>query len=247
MDWKRQTCRSQQPCFYTCFTVKGTESRKAKVLQSKLGKRVSLQMWTPTKSVVVAPPDLEIKGKCLAHERKQVKEAVDVTPVSEVDISGEQSYSVGNSVISRNKECKDEKQDVENNKEGKITLAVLEASLKKKLNPEYIDIITWRLDRSTAVRSPQFDSNSTTYSRLSPRQVAKEERLPVELKFGIRNPRKSNSTAAIKCTDVPRPKTELSFFRGKLEPLLPREKPAKNLHEELEREEASGNTEIWST
>lgn len=244
MDWKRQSSRSAQPCFYTCFTVKGTESRKATVSQSKRRKSFSSQMWTPKKSVVVKPPDLEIKGKCLALEHNKAKETVDVTSISVVDITGDQSSNEANKDISSQQEdCKEDKQDVENSNDGKIFLALLEASLKKKLNPEYIDIIPSRLNRSTTVRSPQFDNISTTYSRISPRQGIKEERLPLELKFGIRNPaKKLNSSAVLKRPEVARPKIELSFYRGKLEPLLPREKPSENLHAELEREEAGGKT-----
>lgn len=238
MDWKRQSSRSVQPCFYTCFTVKGTESRKPAVLQSKRHKSVSSQMWTPKKSVVVKPPELEIKGKCLAHEHYKAKDTTDIIPTSLMDIKEEQRASIANKDISSQQDCKEDKRDIENSKDGKIFLALLEESLKKKLNPEYIDIIPSRLNRSTAVRSPQFDNNSTTLSRLFPRQVIKEDRLPVELKFGIRNPKKLNSHTALKRPDVARPKTESSFYRGKLEPLLPREKPSKNLHAELEKEEA---------
>lgn len=240
MDWKRQSARSLQPCFYTCFTVKGTESRKPTVPQSKRHKSVSSRMWTPKKSVVVKPPELEIKGKCLPHEHNKAKETADKIPLSVMDIKGEQSASIANKdTQSQHQDCKEDKYDVENSNHGKIFLALLEESLKKKLNPEYIDIIPTRLNRSSAVRSPQFDNNSTTLSRLFPRQVIKEEELPVELKFGIRNLKKLNSRAALIRPDATRPKTESSLYRGKLEPLLPRDKPSKNLHAELEREEAS--------
>lgn len=249
MDWERQSSGNLQPCFYTCLTVKGTESRKSTVLQSKRHKSVSSQMWTPKESVVVKPPDLEIKGKCLVHKHNKDNEAVDMIPKSLVAFTGEQSFSVENKDIPSQREDFKEaiNQDVENGNGGKIFLALLEASLKKKMNPEYIDIIPSRLNRSIAVRSPQIDNNSTTYPRLSPRQVIKEERLPVELKFGVRNPKKVNFSAALKRPNVARPKTELSFYRGKLEPLLPREKPSKNLHAELEREEAGNKTATWST
>ena len=242
MDWERQGSRREQPCFYTCFTVKGAESRKPTVLQSKR-RSVSSQMWTPKKSVVVKPPDLQIKGKCLAHENSRAKETVDTIPLSVMDINGEQSSTVANKDISSQQEdSKEHTRNVEDSQEGKIFLTLLEESLKKKLSPEYIDIIPSRLNRFTAVKSPQFDNNSTTWFRPFPRQVTKEDTLPVELKFGIRNPKKLNSHAVLKRPDVARPKTELSFYRGKLEPLLPREKPSKNLHEELEREEAAKKT-----
>lgn len=248
MDWKRQSSRSVQPCFYTCYTVKGTEYRKPTVIQSKRHKSVSSQMWTPKKSVVVKPPELEIKGKCLAHEQNKVKETADIIPTSVMDIKEEQRASVANKDIScQQQDCNEDKRDIENSNDGKIFLTLLEESLKKKLNPEYIDIIPSRLNRSTAVGSPQFDNNSTTLCRLFPRQVIKEDRLPVELKFGIRNPKKLNSHTASKRPDVARPKTELSFYRGKLEPLLPREKPSKNLHAELEKEEVGKKTTTSST
>lgn len=242
MDWERQGSRSQQPCFYTCFTGKGAESRKPTVLQSKR-RSVSSQMWTPKKSVVVKPPDLEIKGECLAHENNKAKETVDTIPISVMGFKGKQNSTVANKNISSQKEdSKEHTRDVENSKDGQIFLALLEESLKKKLNPEYIDIIPSKLNRFTAVKSPQFENNSTTWSRPFPRHVTKEDTLPIELKFGIRNPKKLNSHVVFKRPDVARPKTELSFYRGKLEPLLPREKPSKNLHEELEREEAAKKT-----
>lgn len=248
MDWKRQSSGNLQPCFYTCLTVKGTESRESAVLQSKPHKSVSSQMWTPKKSVVVKPPDLEIKGKCLGNKLDKDNKAVDMKPKSVVDITTEQSFSVEDKDIpSQREDFKEANQDVENGNGGKIFLALLEASLKKKLNPEYIDIIPSRLNRSIAVRSPQCDKKSTTYPRLSPLQVIKEERLPVELKFGVRNPKKVNYNAAFKRPDIARPKTELSYYRGKLEPLLPRKNPSKNLHAELEREEAGNKTATWST
>ena len=248
MDWKRQSSGNVEPCFHTCLTVKGTESRKSTVLQSKPHKSVSSQMWTPKKSVVVKPPDLEIKGKCLANKTDKNNEAADMTPKSMVAVTAEQSFSVEDrGLFSHSQDFREAKQDVENGNGGKIFLALLEASLKKKLNPEYIDIIPSRLNRSIAVRSSQHDKNSTTYPRLSPRQVIKEERLPVELKFGVRNPKKVNFSAALKRPDIARPKTEMSYYRGKLEPLLPRKNPSKNLHAELEREEAGNKTATWST
>ena len=248
MDWKRQSSGNLEPCFYACLTVKGTESRKSTISQSKPHKSVSSQMWTPKKSVVVKPPDLEIKGKCLANKTDKNNEAADKTLKSMVDITAKQSFSVEDKDIpSQSQDFRETYHDVENGNGGKIFLALLEASLKKKLNPEYIDIIPSRLNRSIAVRSSQYDKNSTTYPRLSPRQVIKEERLPVELKFGVRNPKKVNFSAALKRPDISRPKTELSYYRGKLEPLLPRKNPSKNLHAELEREEADNKTATWST
>ena len=248
MDWKRQSYGNLEPCFYACLTVKGTESRKSTIPQSKPHKNVSSQMWTPKKSVVVKSPDLEIKGKCLANKTDKNNEAADKTLKSMVNITAKQSFSVEDKDIpSQSQDFRETNHDVENGYGGKIFLALLEASLKKKLNPEYIDIIPSRLNRSIAVRSSQYDKNSTTYPRLSPRQVIKEERLPVELKFGVRNPKKVNFSAALKRPDIARPKTELSYYRGKLEPLLPRKNPSKNLHAELEREEADNKTATWST
>ena len=250
MDWKRQRSGNLQACFYTCLTVKGTVSRKSAVLapQSKPHKSVSSQMWTPTKSVVVRPPDLEIKGKCLGNKLDKDNEAVDMTAKSVVDITSQQSFNKEDKDIPC--QCEDFKEankDIENGNGGGLFLALLEASLKKKLNPEYIDIIPNRLNRFIAVRSPRCDKNLATYSRLSPRQVINAERLPVELKFGVRNPKKVNCNAAFKRPDIARPKTELSYYRGKLEPLLPRKNPSQNLHAELEREEAGNKTSAWST
>ena len=246
MDWKRQSSGDLQPCFYACLTVKGKESRKSQVPQSKPHKSVSSQMWTPKKSVVVKPPDLEIKGKCLGNKLDKDNEAADMTSQSVVDITPGQSFNVEDKDIpSQRKDLAN--QDVENGNGGKIFLALLEASLKKKLNPEYNDIIPSRLNRSIAVRSPQYDNTSTTYPRLSPRQVIKEERLPVELRYGVRNPKRVNFSAAFKRPDNTRPKTDMSYYRGKLEPLLPRKNPSKNLHAELEREEADNKTATWST
>ena len=245
MDWKRRCSGNEHPSFYTCLTVKGTESRKCTVLQSKQHKSVSSQMWTPKKSVVVKPPDLEIKGKCLANKHDKDNEAVDMIPKSVVDITAEQSFSVEDKDILNQRQ--EANQDVENSHGGKIFLAILKASLKKKLSPEYIDIIPSGLNRSVAVRSPQLDWNSTTYSRLSPRHVIKEDRLPAELKFGVRNPKKVNFGAVLKRPVIAQPKTELNYYRGKLEPLLPRKIPSKNLHAELEREEANNKTATWST
>lgn len=248
MDWNRQSSGNLEPCFYTCLTVKGTESRESTVLQSKPHKSFSSQMWNPKKSVVVKPPDLEIKGKCLANKTDKNNAANDVTPKSMVDVTAEQSFSVEDKDLpSQSQDFREANQGVENGNGGKIFLALLEASLKKKLNPEYIDIIPSRLNRSIAVRSSQHDKNSTTYPHLSPRQVIKQETLPVELKFGVRNPKKVNFGAALKRPDIARPKTELSYYRGKLEPLLPRNNPSKNLHAELEREEAGNKTTTWST
>ena len=249
MDWKRQSSGNLEPCFYTCLTVKGTESRKSTVPpQSKSRRRVPSQMWTPKKSVVVKPPDLEIKGKCLSNKTDKNNESADMTPKSMVDITEQQSFSVEDkNLLSQSQDFREADQEVENDDGGKIFLALLEASLKKKLTPENTDIIPSRLNRSIAVRSSQYDKNSITYPRLSPRQVIKEEILPVELKFGVRNPKKVNFSAALKRPDIARPKTELSYYRGKLEPLLPRKNPSKNLHAELEREEADNKTATWST
>jgi len=205
-------------------------------------------MWTPKKSVVVKPPDLEIKGKCLGNKLNEDNEAVDMSPKSVVDTTAQQSFGEEDKDIPCQREdFKEANKDVENGKGGELFLALLEASLKKKLNPEYIDIVPSRLNRFIAVRSPQCDKTLAAYPRLSPRQVIKEERLPVELKFGVRNPKKANYNAAFKRPDIARPKTELSFYRGKLEPLLPRKNPSKNLHAELEREEAGNKTAAWST
>lgn len=248
MDRKSQSSGNLQPCFGTCLTVKGTESRKSTALQSKPHKSVSSQMWTPKKSVVVKTPDLEIKGKCLANKHEKNNEVVDTIPKSVVEITAEVSFSVKDKdTPNQCEDFKEASQDVENGNGGKIFLALLEASLKRKLNPEYIDIFPSRLNRSIAVRSPQYDNTPTTYSCLSPRHVIKEGKLPAELKFGVRNPKKVNFSAALKRPDIPQSKTELSCSRGKLEPLLPRNIPSKNLHAELEREEAVNKTATWST
>lgn len=234
MDWKGQTCRDQELSFSPCFTVKGSVIRKAEVLQSKLGKNDSSQMWTPKTSVVV-PPDLKIKGVCLPREQKRA----DTISASRVKASRERGDNEQKGDNSRTEDnLRDDKHDVNNGEKGNMLLAVLEASLKKKLNPEYIDILPWRLNCSTAFRSAQVDGVLKNQFRLYSRQFLKEERLPTELKFGVRNPRKSNSAAGTKRDEVLRAKTELNPYRGKLEPLLLREKPSKNLHEELEREEA---------
>lgn len=232
MDRKRQTCIGQDLCFCTPFSVKGSELRKTEVLHSKLGKNISLQMWTPKTSVVVVPPDLKIKGVCLAHERKQAH----TIPVTKITASEGQSDIAQIDISRIESNFGEQKHDVNNGKKGNMLLTVLEASLKKKLNPEYIHILPWRLNRSTVVRSAQYNGASKQF-RLYPRQSLKEERLPAELKFGVRNPRKSNS-AACKKSEVLRTKAEVNPYRGKLEPLLLREKPSKNLHDELVREEA---------
>ena len=247
VDWKRQTLRDMKPCFSTCLSVKGAESQKVTVLQTKRYKSLSLQMWAPRKSVVVRPPDLEVKGTCLAHENNRRRVTVGLILPSELKFSGEQSSSLVKEEISvEGEKCSQEKHDGENfGIEGKMLLALVESSLKKKLNSEYIDIIPNRLIRSAPeYKSPQFGNSSTTFSCFSPRLAIKGEILPTELKFGIQNHRKLNSTSAFKRSEGDRLKIGASFCRGKLEPLLPRKKPAKNLHKELEREEARARRKI---
>lgn len=251
LDLKKQTSRNIQTCFSTCLTVKGTEPRKVTTLQTKGCKNVPSRMWKPTKSVVVKPADLEVKGTCLALDNKnQATGTVDITSPTELVFPDKQNANLANGDVSTEQEdyTKD-KCNGEDSSEGKLLLALLESSLNKKLNPEYIDIIPSRLNHSsTGYRCPQFGNYSTSYFRYSPRLAIPDEILPMELKFGIRNPKRLNYTAVLRRPkSVERPKTVLSFYRGKLEPLLPREKPAENLHAELEREEAKERTGTRST
>ena len=241
-DLKRQTSRNIQICFSTCLTVKGTEPRKVTALETKQCKTVSSRMWTPTKSVVVKPPDLEVKGTCLVLDNKnRATGTVDSTSPTEMVFPEEQNANLMNRDVSTEQEDYTQDQhNGEDSSEGKMLLALLKSSLNRKLNPEYVDIIPSRLNHSsTGYRSTQIGNYSTSYFRYSPRLAISDKILPMDLKFGIRNPKRLNSTAVLRQPEAAeRPKTVLSFYRGKLEPLLPREKPAKNLHEELEREEA---------
>ena len=246
LDLKKQTSRNIPTCFSTCLTVKGTEPHKVTTLQTKRCKNVSSRMWKPTKSVVVKPPDLEVKGTCLALDNKhRAARTVDITsPTGLVFLDEQNANLASRDVRTEQEDYPKDKYNGEDSSEGKILLALLESSLNKKLNPEYIDIIPSRLNHSsTGYRSPQFGNYSTSYFRYSPRLAIPDEILPMDLKFGIRNPKRLYSTAVLRRPEaVERPKTVLSFYRGKLEPLLPREKPAENLHEELEREEVKART-----
>lgn len=247
VDWKRQDLRSTQPCFSTCLTIKGSECHKVTVFQPKRYKSVSLRMWTPKKSVVVKPPDLEVKGTCIVHDinKNRARETTDPIALSESVFPEEHSSNwADHKEVSREQGDRTADKDGGDGNEGKLLLALLESSLKKKLNPEYIDIIPSRLNRLTGgYKSPQFGESSTSYFR-SLQQAIKQERLPMELRFGIQNPKKFNLNAVLgRPRAVERPKTVACFYRGKLEPLLPRKKPAENLHKELEREETRARRE----
>jgi len=241
VDWKSQNSSNMELYFSTCLIVKGTESHKSTVMQTKRYKDISSQLWSPKTSFVIKPPDLEVRGTSLTYDKKsRDMKTFDVISTSDYVFPEEQNSILANKDVATEKgDCTENKHHGENTNNGKILLTLLEASLKRKLNPEYIDIISSRLNRSSAGRkSPQFSGSSTSTFRYPPRLAIKEEILPMELKFGTRNPKINSATILRRRKNEERPKTVHSFYRGKLEPLLPREKPAENLHEELEREEA---------
>lgn len=253
VDLTRQTSRNKpfQPCFSTCLTVKGTaESRRVSALKEKRDKNESLRMWAPMKSVVVKTPDLEVKGTCLVlDDKNRVTGTVGVTSPPELIFSeGQNSSLVSNEVPTDRQDCEEDTQNGDDTSRGNMLFDLLKSSLNKKPHPEYINIIPSQLKYlSAGCKSPQFGNCSTSNFRLSPRPAIKHKILPSELKFGIRNPRnpkKANCTKGlIHSVPLERPKTVLSSYQRRLKPLLPREKPAENLHEEVEREEARARKE----
>ena len=237
LKWENQTINDTQACVSTCLLVKGVQTKEITTLKRKGRKTVSSTMWTPTKSVVVKPPDFEVKGTCFELEKDQGAEMDGSILQSELKVQEEKKNgSTKTEKDSAQEICPQERNGREEGNEGKILLALLESSLNQKLNPEYIEIIPSRLNRQTEIKSHKL-------GHLSPRPIIKEEILPKELKFGIRNPKKLISASAFKRPEENRPKIAFSFHKGRLEPLLPREKPAVNLHKELELEEARARKE----
>lgn len=237
LKWEDQTINDTQSCVSTCLLVKGVQTKEIPTLKRKGRKTVSSTMWTPTKSVVVKPPDFEVKGTCFELEKDPGAEMDGSSLESELKVQEEKKNgSRKTEKCSEQDICPQERDGREEGNEGKILLGLLESSLNQKLNPEYIEIIPSRLNRQSEIKSHKL-------GHLSPRPIIKDEILPKELKFGIRNPKKLISASAFKRPEENRPKIAFSFHKGRLEPLLPREKPAVNLHEELVLEEARARRE----
>lgn len=235
--WENQTINDTQSCVSTCLLVKGVQTKEITTLKRKGRKTVSSTMWAPMKSVVVKPPVFEVKGTSFEQVKNPGTEVDGSILQSELKVQEEKKNgSTKTEKCSEQEICPQERNGPEKGNEGKILLALLESSLNQKLNPEYIEITPSRLNRQTEIKSHKL-------GHLSPRPIIKKEILPKELKFGIRNPQKLISASASKRPEENRPKIALSFHKGRLEPLLPREKPAVNLHKELELEEAGARKE----
>ena len=236
--------------FSSCLTVKGIEPRERDItkLQGSRYRKMMLQMWVPTNSLVVKLPDMEVTGTCLVPpvENDDQNTRVIYEPqeprCSCAPAVSELCLEKHCSNISPGREYADEIND--KTIKGNV-LSLLESSLDKELSLDHTDVIPSQLRRrsNTSPRpSTQFGNRSPSpylgYSRPHPTQ---DHILPKDLKFGIRNVTQYRKTTRRQGVAIEeRPKIVPSFCRGNLEPLLLRTKPAKNLHEELEREEMEG-------
>lgn len=252
LNFASQTSMKKQTCFSTCLTIKGIEpsEREIRKLQGSRHRKMLLQMWVPTNSLVVKLPDIEVTGTCLVPPTENDDQNTRVInepqeprcscapSVSEL-LCLEKHCSNG----SHGREYADEIDD--KTIEGNV-FSLLESSLDKELSLDHTDVIPcWLTRRSNTSPKPsaQFGSSPSPYFGTSRPHSVQDHILPKDLKFGIRNAtsaqyRKATRRQGVAVED--RQKVLPSFCRGNLEPLLLRTKPAKNLHEELEREEMEG-------
>lgn len=216
-----ETLGKKQPCFSSCLTVKGMESSKVTKVQKEKYQNGFLRMWAPTKSVAVKPPVLEVTG-------------TSVIPFTNRD-EGTVEGDFAPSQLSHQEHIEGNGKDIRQEN----ILLFLGSSTDKQLSSEYNDFIPRRLMR------PNTSSKPSQFGELSAPSFGSsrgDHILPQKLKFGIRNAANlPHRQTGIRQGVDKRPRAVVSLSRANLEPLLLSEKPAENLHEELEREEIELN------